>query len=186
MKSNNSPVTVVVLINIVGHIGVCISLVVAFYYQVVMYELPCPLCLLQRVGLIIAGFGFLFNICFGQRNMHYGMVIFGCILTGVMASRQIFLHIMPDDLGYGSKLLGIHFYTWALIASVVIIAATAVVLSISEARVSGHPLKIHPGLSRIACWGFLLLIAANLTSTILECGSGQCDDNPIIYKLLSK
>lgn len=38
---------------------------------------------------------------------------------------------------------------------------------------------------RIASLLFILLIAANLISTVLECGTGQCADNPVIYDLLS-
>lgn len=186
MKTKTHSITVAHLVNMVGILGICVSLVVAFYYQLVMHELPCPLCLLQRIGLIISGFGFLFNVYFGLRNLHYGMVIIGSILTGIMASRQVFLHILPSDTGYGSAFLGLHFYTWALVTSVVIIAATAVILAISEMNASIRPLKITPALSRIAGWGFLLLIAANLVSTVLECGYGQCTDNPIIYELLSK
>lgn len=101
MKTHHHPTTFVHLINQVGLLGICVALVVAFYYQLVRHELPCPICLLQRAGLIIAGFGFLFNLCFGLRGIHYGMVIIGSILTGVMASRQICLHIMPGDTGYG-------------------------------------------------------------------------------------
>lgn len=88
MKTHHHPTTLVHLINQVGLLGICVALVVAFYYQLVRHELPCPICLLQRAGLIIAGFGFLFNLCFGLRGIHYGMVIIGSILTGVMASRQ--------------------------------------------------------------------------------------------------
>ena len=33
---------------------------------------------------------------------------------------------------------------------------------------------------------FTLLIAANLLSTVLECGAGQCDDDPTYYQLLGK
>lgn len=186
MKTKIHPTTILHLINMVGIFGICLSLAVAFYYQLVMHELPCPLCLLQRVGLIIAGFGFLFNVYFGLRNLHYGIVIIGSVLTGIMASRQMFLHIMPDDTGYGSAFLGLHFYTWALVTSVVIITTTAVVLAISEMNSSIRPLYITPVLFRIAGWGFLLLIAANLVSTVLECRGGQCTDNPVIYELLSK
>lgn len=186
MKTKTHPTTVIHLFNIVGLLGICVTLIVAFYYQLIMHELPCPLCLLQRIGLIISGFGFLFNITFSLRNLHYGMVIIGGILTGMMASRQVFLHIMPGDTGYGSEFFGLHFYTWALVTSVVIISATAVVLAISEINASTRSLNIPPALSRIAGWVFLLLITANLVSTILECGGGQCVDNPVIYELLPK
>lgn len=58
MKTHHHPATFVHLINQVGLLGICVALVVAFYYQLVRHELPCPICLLQRAGLIIAGFGF--------------------------------------------------------------------------------------------------------------------------------
>ncbi len=71
MKTHHHPTTFVHLINQIGLLGICVALVVAFYYQLVRHELPCPICLLQRAGLIIAGFGFLFNLCFGLRGIHY-------------------------------------------------------------------------------------------------------------------
>lgn len=186
MKSNFHTVTFAHIINMLGLLGICVSLVLAFYYQIVMQELPCPLCLLQRIGLIITGFGFLFNIFFPLRTAHYGIVIAGCILTGIMASRQMFLHIMPDDIGYGSAFLGLHFYTWALITSIIIVTVVAVILVINDINIMTRPLKINPVYFRIVGWIFLLIIFANLISTILECGGGQCADNPITYELLSK
>jgi len=186
MKNNNYSKTIVYLVNMVGLVGICVSLVVVFYYQLTIHELPCPLCILQRVGFIIIGFGFLFNLYFGLRGIHYGMTIIGSILTGFIASRQMFLHIMPGDTGYGSAFIGLHFYTFALIVSVIIIAASTAILSISDMSFSFLLLRINPILLRIAAWGFLLLIIANLMSTILECGSGSCADNPVIYELLSK
>lgn len=186
MKTHHHPTTFVHLINLVGLLAICVTLVVAFYYQLVRHELPCPLCLLQRAGLISAGFGFLFNLYFGLRGAHYGMVILGSILTGVIASRQMFLHIMPGDTGYGSAFLGLHFYTWTLIMSILIITAVAVVLTISSMNVAFRSLNINSILFNIAGWVFLLLITDNLISTILECGGGECDANPVIYKLLSK
>ena len=35
-------------------------------------------------------------------------------MGGAIAARQILLHIMPGDPGFGSAFLGMHFYTWAL------------------------------------------------------------------------
>ncbi|ECF4921689.1 TPA: disulfide bond formation protein B [Salmonella enterica subsp. indica] len=186
MKTHHHPTTFVHLINIIGLLGICVILVIAFYYQVVRHELPCPLCLLQRVGFIIIGFGFLFNLYFGLRGLHYGMVIIGSILTGVMASRQMFLHIMPGDAGYGSTFLGLHFYTWSLIISVLIMAAVAVALAINSMNITFRSLNINPALFSIAGWVFLFLITSNLISTVLECGGGECAANPVLYNLLSK
>lgn len=104
----------------------------------------------------------------------------------LMASRQMFLHILPGDTGYGSVFLGLHFYTWALITSVLIIAAVAVILAVGDVKVAQRPLNISPVLFHCASWGRPLLIAANIISTMLECAGGQYADNPVIYELLSK
>ncbi len=50
MKTHHHPTTLVHLINQVGLLGICVALVVAFYYQLVRHELPCPICLLQRLA----------------------------------------------------------------------------------------------------------------------------------------
>lgn len=186
MRVSNNTTTFFHLINILGLLSICVSLALAFYYQIAKHELPCPLCLLQRVGLIISGFGFLFNFLFRLHNAHYGIVIAGSILTGVIASRQMFLHIMPGDAGYGSVFFGMHFYTWALITSILIVIAVAVILTIHDIKFVMRPLNIHPVFAPVVSWIFILLILANLISTVLECGSGQCADNPVIYELLSK
>ncbi|PWL04715.1 disulfide bond formation protein B, partial [Candidatus Liberibacter asiaticus] len=49
-------------LNILGLLGIFAVLIVAFYYQIILHEIPCPLCLLQRVGIIMIGIGFLFNL----------------------------------------------------------------------------------------------------------------------------
>lgn len=41
MKTHHHPTTFVHLINQVGLLGICVALVVAFYYQLVRHELPC-------------------------------------------------------------------------------------------------------------------------------------------------
>ncbi|MDE4950938.1 disulfide bond formation protein B, partial [Francisella tularensis] len=39
--------------------GIAITIIAAFYIQFTMDELPCPLCLLQRLGLLANGIGYL-------------------------------------------------------------------------------------------------------------------------------
>ncbi|EJF76668.1 disulfide bond formation protein B [Bartonella birtlesii] len=175
----------VIFMNTLGLIGLSIVLVVAFYYQLVKFELPCPLCLLQRVGLMLAGCGFLLNIHYKVKNTHYGMVILGCMVTSIIAARQVFLHITPDDLGYGSTFFGLHFYTWAFIISVLCILAVSIVMILSELAHKFKMFSPFPVLSKMASFLFVFLIAANLISTVLECGGGQCADDPVEYELLS-
>jgi disulfide bond formation protein DsbB len=55
--------------------GVCGSLLMALYWQVVFNELPCPLCQLQRVALTLAGIGMMLNVRFGPSAVHYAIIL---------------------------------------------------------------------------------------------------------------
>jgi hypothetical protein len=59
---------------------------------------------------------------------HYALALFAAVAGAVFAARQILLHIAPGDAGYGSALLGYHYYTWAFIGFAVAIALTAIAL----------------------------------------------------------
>ena len=54
--------------------------------------------------------------------------------------RQILLHIMPGDPGYGSALLGYHYYTWAFIGFAVAIVLIAAML-LFERQFDGDPVQ---------------------------------------------
>ena len=106
-------------------------LILAFA-QIAYDEPPCPLCLLQRVAFMLAGVGLLLNLRLGPSPMHYAMVI-AAALGGMLASgRQVLLHIAPGDPGYGTTLLGLHFYTWSFIAFVALIAFCVLMLSADQ------------------------------------------------------
>ena len=55
-------------LNALGLLAVSLVLATALFLQVTVGELPCPLCLLQRVGFVAAGFGLLLNVRFGSRS----------------------------------------------------------------------------------------------------------------------
>lgn len=176
-------------LDILALFGICVALAVAFYYQLALGELPCPLCLLQRIGLILVGLGLAMNVKYGARGMHYGFVILSALITGMMAGRQVLLHIVPGSSGYGSTLLGLHFYTWCVIAAVLILMFVAVLISI---RGAGEGADTGARSMRTNVWGmiaigvFAFLIFANLVSTVLQCGIGQCASNPVKYDILIK
>ncbi|WPB58564.1 disulfide bond formation protein B [Xylophilus sp. GOD-11R] len=180
--------SVAVWLNLAGLVGISLCLCVAFYYQLVRSELPCPLCLLQRAGLILVGLGFLFNIRMGIRNTHYAMALVGAVTTGAIALRQVFLHIEPGNVGYGSSFLGLHFYTWALVASVLLVLAVALMMSLGHwgpvLQPALHGLSVSRILEKFVAIVFVALIAGNLVSTVVECGAGQCADDPKVYEML--
>ncbi|WP_161510643.1 disulfide bond formation protein B [Bartonella quintana] len=178
----------VTFMNVLGLIGLSTVLLMAFYYQLTKPApsvVPCPLCLLQRLGFIIAGCGFLFNIHLRVRKIHYGMVILGCMVICISASRQIFLQITLGDLGDGPTLFGLRLYIWAFIIAGLCLFAVAFIMILSEWTRKFKVFSPFPRLSGMASFLFVFLIAANLLTAILECGTGLCTNDPVKYGMLS-
>ncbi|WP_427184744.1 disulfide bond formation protein B [Bordetella bronchialis] len=172
-------------LNALALLGVTAALVLAFVWQIVFNELPCPLCLLQRVAFVLAGAGLLLNLRFGASPAHYAMVIAAALGGIVVSARQLLLHQAPGDPGYGSTLLDLHFYTWALIAFVALIAYCAVMLALDRrAGDSGQPRRTGIVAGAIM-WLFFLVSLVHAASTTLECGVGACPDNPTTYQWLA-
>ena len=115
-----------ITLNALSLYAVALVLAAAYAAQFILHELPCPLCLLQRILFAALAVGPILNIRFGPRPSHYAMSLLAAVAGAVASTRQVLLHIMPGDAGYGSALLGYHYYTWALIgfiAAIVLIAA---------------------------------------------------------------
>src|SRR4029453_2373093 len=115
-----------ITLNTLSLYAVALVLAAAYAAQFILHELPCPLCLLQRILFAALAIGPILNVRFGPRASHYALSLFAAVAGAVASTRQVLLHIMPGDAGYGSALLGYHYYTWALIgfiAAIVLIAA---------------------------------------------------------------
>ena len=91
-------------------------------------EIPCPLCLLQRLGLLAISAGFLCNLRFGCKPSHYALSLFAALFSATVAIRQILLHIVPGTGSYGSPIFDLHLYTWVLIAATLTILFCACML----------------------------------------------------------
>lgn len=174
------------LMNILGLAGICGVLAMALVWQVVFNEPPCPLCLLQRVAFVMVGMGLLLNLRFGSSPMHYGLILFSSVAGAFVAGRQTLLHIAPHDQGFGSPFLGMHFYTWAFVLFAALMLWTAIMLVIDRRFADNPQTRTSGKLVSWTAWIFFMLVAANLISTLLECGFGACPDNPVSYLWLSK
>ena len=153
--------------------------------QFVLGELPCPLCSLQRVALVLCGMGFLLNLRFGAQPLHYGLTILAALFGAMAAGRQVLLHIVPGTGVYGSALFGLHLYTWSLILFGAVIAGVAV-LMIAGGRPdhdrSDHQATIRfRGIHRFAAWLLIVVTLANALNTFALCGPVECDPNPTGY-----
>lgn len=173
------------LLNVLALWGICGVLLMALAWQVMYDDLPCPLCLLQRVAFVLVGIGVALNLRFGASSMHYAVILLSALAGAFASGRQLLLHIAPGDPGYGLPFLGLHFYTWAFVLFALIMIWTALMLIMDRRHAD---LGRTYGLGWLG-WGgiglFFFLITANLISTLLECGVGPCADNPTSYLWLS-
>jgi disulfide bond formation protein DsbB len=164
-------------------LGISAVLATAFYYQLALGELPCPLCALQRVGFLVAGVGLMLNLRVGPSAANYGLVILTSIAAGSASLRQVALHVVPGSGSYGSALFGFHFYTWAFVGYGALIAYVGVMLLASDSTREVRTTRMS-GFETAVCALFFLLAAGNVLSFFLECGFGPCADDPTGYQLL--
>ena len=176
-----------VTLNALGLYALALVLAAAFAAQLLLGELPCPLCLLQRLQFTMLAIGPIMNIRWGPRPSHYALSLLAAAVGMAFSTRQVLLHIMPGDAGYGSALMGYHYYTWALIGFIAAIVLLASILLVDRQFDDTAPQPISSGaFAQAAVWLVIGLTALNVASTLLECGFGGCADNPIVYELLKR
>lgn len=176
-------------LNALAGLGIAGILAFALVWQIVLSELPCPLCLLQRLAFVAIGFGICLNIMAGLRPSHFGVMLLGALYGVLASSRQVMLHIVPGSGAYGSPLWGMHFYSWALLAFLAVILLVALVLflfggAIADAPAAEAAANAAPDwLGRIAFVAILGMTVITLLAAFAECGISECADNPVSYWL---
>jgi|UniRef100_Q11IX3 disulfide bond formation protein DsbB len=156
-------------------------LTAAMVMQYARGELPCPLCLLQRVALFGVCFGIMqqFRNGFSVRNTGFSLLFTVFLL--VVSVRQTLLDIYPRP-GHeyiGSAVFGLHMPVWSvLIALALLIAFTFELIFWSgknhmhEARLTGLP--VIRGLATALSLYVILIGLVNFGSVVLQCGVGEC------------
>jgi disulfide bond formation protein DsbB len=99
-------------------------------YQLIMHEDPCPLCLLERLGMMGTAVALLLNLRFGIRAEHYALAILASIGGRFVSLRQIALHICPQFPVFGTPVFGYDLYVWAYIVFNCSVIAGAILLMI--------------------------------------------------------
>ena len=183
-----SPVAVFRALNALGIIAICLVLAFALADQFYMRELPCPLCLLQRVGFVAVAIGLLMNVVLGSHMAHYGFSVVAGLCGGAAALRQVSLHVIPGTPAYGEPFLGLHFYTWAFILFGTIIFGIAVLASF-QAQYGSSVKRLawseQTWLCKLSIASAIMIVALNFLSTFALCGPGVCPDDPVGYWLMS-
>lgn len=144
-------------------------------------ELPCPLCLLERVAMLGVCFGIMLNFRRGFSYQNTGFSLLFAIVLLVVSVRQSLLDIYPRP-GHeyiGSAIFGIHMPVWAIIIALSLLTAYAIKMAIlggDEYLRNAKPTEF-PMIRKIAdALGFyvIALCLINLVSVILQCGLGEC------------
>jgi disulfide bond formation protein DsbB len=178
-------------------LGYTVVMLMAFSVQFLQGEYPCPLCMLQRYAMILSTIGALWIIMQARRGelttaryaQGLGMGVLAAVTGTSVSIRQILLHILPDDQGYGSKVLGLHLYTWADITFAVVVAYVAIALMLTTKAVPQAPPKgsLAWRISTGLVWLFLLVVAANVVAIVfLEGFAWVLPDDPNSYNLIEQ
>jgi disulfide bond formation protein DsbB len=147
-----------------------------YYFQFAWGEKPCPLCILQRLGMIGVAMGALMNLRFGIHPRHYSVSLFAAFFGGAVSIRQILLHICPGSPIFGTPVFGLSFYTWAfLIFCSSVLAIIGLLLLYSPKDNPRYPKKFFEKLV-FSIVSFVIIM--NLITTFSQCGFGVCEDVP--------
>lgn len=164
-------------------------LTAAMVLQYAQGELPCPLCLIERLAMFGVCFGILLDFRRGYSYQHAGFSLLSAIFLLVVSVRQTLLDIYPRP-GHeyiGSAVFGIHLPVWSIIIALMILIAFALKMAVvgGDEYLESVSLAEFPALRRIAhAAGILviLLCVVNLVSVVVQCGLGQCHTTG--YRLL--
>jgi disulfide bond formation protein DsbB len=156
-------------------------LTAAMTLQYAKGELPCPLCLLQRVALFGVCFGIMQNFRSGFSHQNTGFSLLFAILLLIVSVRQSLLDIYPRP-GHeyiGSAIFGIHMPVWSIIIALCLLIAFAAKLAVlgGDEHLRDHHVTRFPVVDRgakVISLYVIALCAINLVSAVLQCGFGQC------------
>jgi disulfide bond formation protein DsbB len=172
-------------------VAVCGVLLGAFAVQLGSGELPCPLCSLQRMAMLLCVLGPAFII---TRVRHggptdcdfaagYGASVLAAVVGAAISGRQVLLHIVPGhDTGFGEPVLGLHLYTWAFVVFVTVLIVSGMNLVFITAM---RPRDVRFGkLSAIVLGLVAIVTLANAASMLaLEGLHATLPDEPDRYRL---
>jgi disulfide bond formation protein DsbB len=153
----------------------------AMVLQYARGELPCPLCLLQRIAMFGVCFGIMQNFRRGFSYQNTGFSLLFTIFLLVVSVRQTLLDIYPrpGHAYIGSAVLGIHMPVWSIIIAVCLLSAYAAKLAavggdeyLNEAPPGEFPLV--KTLADILSLYVIAICAINLISVFLQSGFNSC------------
>ncbi|WP_327354710.1 disulfide bond formation protein B [Streptomyces sp. NBC_01304] len=161
--------------------------------QFISWDYPCPLCMVQRMFMLLAALGAATIVRKGMTGtiggrdymMGWGLALVACIGGAFTAWRQTMLHILPGDKGYGSPVLGLHMYVWAWILFMLSIVGIGIIMALAHltADRTVPTTGLYWILGRAVLWFIALIIAIDLVAVFLEEGfHWWLPDDPTRYQ----
>lgn len=151
----------------------------ALFMQFAAGEIPCPLCLLQRVAMFGVSFGIVRDFRDGFSSKNAGLSMIFALFLLIISVRQTLLDIYPRP-GHeyiGSAVFGIHMPVWSVLIATALLVAFALKLAVLGEDDKLTPLQKFPALAKAGNWLSLLVVllaAVNFMSVIVQCGADAC------------
>lgn len=153
-------------------------LTAAMAFQYFDQEIPCPLCLLQRVAMFGCCFGLIQQLRDGETQRGAGIALIFSVLLLVISVRQTLLDIVPrpGHAYVGSAVFGIHMPVWSVLIAVALLLGFGIRLALF----GGPTVTPEPEGStlRSLTYGLgvyvVLICTINVVSVLVQCGLGQC------------
>lgn len=156
-------------------------LTAALAIQLLGGEIPCPLCLIERVALFAAALCALMNLRGPFSGRWTGAGLICALFLMIVAARQTLLDIYPrpGHAYVGEAILGLHMPVWSTLIGLALIGANAAMLAAlgGDAHMRGHPaesFRLLPRIGRALGAWLVGLGLVNLVAVVLQCGLGQC------------
>jgi len=182
------------VLNFLGLLAMVGVLVGAYVYEFGYRDVPCTLCLLQRLAMVAVAFGAAMNVMLGPDPRHYAVCLISAIFGGAISVRQSLLHINPyfdtttgqptleatTNGPFGAPVWGLSLYVWGVILFATVILAVGIVQLFRSQFAAAEGPQEPDRLARLAmvAVGILVLVAAAETlTTFLECGFGDCPND---------
>ncbi|MBI3699620.1 MAG: disulfide bond formation protein B [Afipia sp.] len=141
-------------------------------------EIPCPLCLLQRVAMFGVCVGIILHFRSGYSARNEGISMLFALFLLIVSVRQTLLDIYPRP-GHdyiGSAVFGLHMPVWSVIIAVAILLAFTVkimVLGGEDLRDDDKP-QLFSSAAKLLSAYVVAICVVNFVSVVLQCGLQAC------------
>jgi disulfide bond formation protein DsbB len=156
-------------------------LTAAMTMQYAYGELPCPLCLLERLALFGICFGIILTFRHGFSYQNTGISLLFALLLLIVSERQSLLDIYPrpGHAYIGSAVFGLHMPVWSIVIALVILIAFAAKMAVigGDDHLRDNDVRSFPKLRAAAAAlsiFVIILCAINFVSVFLQCGLNEC------------